>query len=44
MVEVDGWETGQSALAGGSKGKVVDEEEENVGPRIALHGASVEKG
>ena len=44
LVEVDGWEPGKGALAGGGKGKMMDKEEENVGPWIALHGASIEKG
>ena len=44
LVEVDGWEPGKGALAGSGKRKMMDEEEENVGPWIALHGASIEKG
>ena len=31
-------------MAGGSEWEVVDEDEDNVGPRVALHGADIKEG
>ena len=43
-MEVDVGKAGEGGLASGGEGEVVDNDEENVGPRVALHGAHVEEG